>query len=74
MREYVTTLQQRNKWQLPQKSLGVGQLVIVMEENTSPGHWPKARVQAVYPGNDGRVRAATIKWRPLSYRDQSSNL
>ena len=61
MREYVTTLQQRNKWQLPQKSLGVSELVIVMNENTSHGHWPEARVQAVHPGNDRRVRAATIK-------------
>ena len=61
VRKCVTALQQRNKCHLPQKSLGIGELVIVMDENTSPGHWLKARVQAVYPGNDEHVRAATIK-------------
>ena len=58
------SLQQRNKWLAPQKLLGVGALVIIVDENTHSGNWPKDRVQAVYPGNDGHVRADTIKTAP----------
>ena len=34
--------EQRNKWQETQKSLEVGDLVIVMIEVSSPGQWPVA--------------------------------
>ena len=36
IREYLVTLQQRNKSQEPQKPLEVGDLVIVMDEVSSP--------------------------------------
>ena len=60
-REYITTLQQRNKWMTPQKSLAIGDVVLVQDETTSPGKWPLALVESIHPGTDGLVRAVTVR-------------
>lgn len=46
-RDYIGTLQNRYKWNQKEKSLQVGDLV-VMKENMPPGTWPIARVIKVY--------------------------
>ena len=59
--EYLTTLQARNKWRSDQPDAYVGQVVIVREENTPPSSWKIARVTAVHPGKDGKVRVVTLQ-------------
>ncbi|XP_031639984.1 uncharacterized protein LOC116351968 [Contarinia nasturtii] len=50
--DYISKLQTRSKWKNPQKNLMVGDMVLMMEENTPPLHWPLGRVSKIYPGND----------------------
>jgi len=60
-KDYLNQLQQRNKWQKRGVSVQPGDLVLLREDNTPPLHWPTGRVQDVHPGDDGVVRAATVR-------------
>ena len=60
-REYLTSLQERQKWFYPQKSLEVGDLVVIKDETCPPGKWPLARITAVHPGTDNLVRAVSLR-------------
>ena len=60
-RDYLQSLNQRNKWTKVEPNISVGSLVIIMSENISPSHWPIGRVIDVHPGSDGLIRVSTIK-------------
>jgi len=60
-REYLHQLQQKNKWQTTDASIGTGQMVILMEGNLPPLSWNMGRIQEVHPGDDGVVRVATVR-------------
>jgi hypothetical protein len=58
----MTTLQERSKWQLQQRNLKVGDLVVlVVDDDKVRGHWPMGLVTQVFPGDDGCVRVVEIK-------------
>lgn len=61
--EYLTRLQHRPKWMDGEhpRQLEVGDMVLVKDENSPPAKWNLARVLAVHPGADSKVRVATIK-------------
>ncbi|KAH8266552.1 hypothetical protein KR026_001485, partial [Drosophila bipectinata] len=59
--EYLTTLQQRPKWETPQPNVELGTVVLIKDSNTPPASWPLAKVIATYPGADGMVRAVKLK-------------
>ena len=59
--EYLTTLQQRWKWQQKGESVAVGDLVVIHEENIPSTQWKLARVSELHPGPDGNVRIVTLK-------------
>ena len=59
--EYITSLQQRQKWQTPTANAEPGHVVLVKEDNTPPGKWTIGRIMQIHPGSDGKVRVATIK-------------
>ena len=59
--EYLSELQQRNKWKVPQENINPGQLVVIKEDNLPPGKWKLAVVTRVHPGKDGHVRVATVR-------------
>ncbi|KAK3729294.1 hypothetical protein QZH41_002213 [Actinostola sp. cb2023] len=61
LREYLPTLQERQKWTVPRRNLAPNDLVIVADDNTPRGHWLLGRVTQVCPGNDGYVRSADVK-------------
>ncbi|XP_046387356.1 uncharacterized protein LOC124156925 [Ischnura elegans] len=71
-REYLQSLQQRQKWTHRTSQINIGDLVILRCENTPPAQWPLARIIHVYPGDDGLVRVVKVKFnnsvmiRPLS--------
>ena len=67
-REYLAQLQARNKWQHPSPNLKEGDIVILRTEKTFSCHWPLARVTAVFPGQDGLVRVATVKTATGTYK------
>ncbi|XP_043215496.1 uncharacterized protein LOC122378464 [Amphibalanus amphitrite] len=62
-REYVPCLTQRRKWQQERRSLQIGDLVLLIEDNVPRGLWPLARVTHVFPGADGRVRSLELRCR-----------
>lgn len=58
--EYLARLQQRPKWKQQHDNLEVGQLVLLMEDNTPPTEWNLGRIIKVFPGADKKVRCAEI--------------
>ena len=60
-KENLTSLQMRNKWLRPQRSLEIGDLVAVIKETTPPCQWPLGLMTDTHPGPDGLVRAVTIR-------------
>jgi Family of unknown function (DUF5641) len=63
MREFLPSLTERKKWLHGQKNLNVGDIVIVIEPDTTRGKWPIVRVVEVYTGPDGVVRSAIVRIR-----------
>jgi len=61
LRDYLHTLQHRPKWTKPQKSLEIGSLVILHEENVPPLQWKLGRVIHLFPGKDGVPRVAEVR-------------
>ena len=59
--EYLSGLQQRNKWQEPQENAYKGQLVIIKEDNQPPQRWKTGVVAAVYPCDDDNIRVVTVR-------------
>ena len=63
-REYLPSLQQRQRWNKPQRNLAVNDIVLLLDENTPRSIWPLGRVIEVYSNRgDGLVRSAKVKTR-----------
>ena len=60
-REYLPTLQSRQKWRHDERNLKVGDVVLMMDADSPRGSWPLARVEEVKVSQDGRVRKAIVK-------------
>ena len=61
IREYLPALQLKQKWLRPRPNLAVGDLVLVVDETSPRGHWPKAVVQEVFPDKHGIVRQVLVR-------------
>ena len=59
-REFLQSLQSRDKWVHPKRNLSVGDIVISKEDEGSRNQWPLARVVEVYVSEDGCVRKVKI--------------
>lgn len=59
-REYVQQLQSSQKWNSTRPNLAVGDVVLMKDASAFQTHWGLARVVAVYPGEDGLVRAVDV--------------
>ncbi|XP_026829094.1 uncharacterized protein LOC113562802 [Ooceraea biroi] len=59
--DYVTTLQQRQKWRKSTPSLKPGQMVLLRNPLLPPCKWELGRVIRCHPGEDGLVRVVTVK-------------
>ena len=60
IKEYLPTLQERKKWNVPKENLKVDDLVLLADEHYPRGQWPLARVVEVFKGEDGYVRSAKV--------------
>ncbi|XP_068234252.1 uncharacterized protein [Palaemon carinicauda] len=60
-KEYLRTLQTRQKWNEPRRNLIVGDVVLVKSDIEPRNHWPMGRVIEVYPDDKGTIRSAKIK-------------
>ncbi|UYV85100.1 hypothetical protein LAZ67_X004563 [Cordylochernes scorpioides] len=71
-REYINSLQQRNKWRLSQDNLKPNQLVLIKEDNLPPLQWRLARILEVYPGSDQKTLCDLIPCeKNLLFKDKS---
>ena len=46
----------------------VGDVVLVSEPNQPRGIWPLGRVVSTHPGQDGRVRAVTVRTPSVEFK------
>ena len=67
-REYLPTLQERQKWLQPKPNFKVGDLVLLAEKNLSRGQWPKGLVEQTYPDSEGMVRQVVVRTADGVYR------
>ena len=59
--KYLTMLQKRHKWLLPEPNIEPNTLVLVKDENVPRGVWPKGVVVSVSPGRDQVCRRAVVR-------------
>jgi hypothetical protein len=59
--KYITSLQKRHKWNKEQNNLAVGDMVLILDDQTPPLLWRIGRVKDVHPGSDGLVRVTTVE-------------
>ena len=60
-KEYLPTLQTRQKWHDIKRNLSKDDIVLVVDETIPRGCWPIARVIETKPGKDGLVRSVRVK-------------
>lgn len=60
-KDYLLSLQQRNKWQQRCKNLREGELVFVCNDLLPPTKWELARVLRVHPDKTGLVRVVEVR-------------
>jgi len=78
-REFLQTLQVRNKWQKVQSNFAVDDVVLLYDDSAPRGKWPLGRIVEVYPDKQGRIRQVLVRTttqtlrRPISKLCQSTN-
>ena len=60
-RDYLATLQSRQKWQESARNVAKGDIVLLKDKTLCRGEWPLARVTETVPSEDGKVRKVTVK-------------
>ncbi|XP_078619541.1 uncharacterized protein LOC144886687 [Branchiostoma floridae x Branchiostoma japonicum] len=60
-REYLTALQERQKWGKVRRNFAVGDIVIMKEDQTPRGTWPLGKIVQVMPDRHGLVRRVQVK-------------
>ena len=61
-REYLQSLQPRQKWLESKPNLAEGDVVLLREKENPRCNWPLARVIKTYNSDDGKVRKAEVKF------------
>ncbi|XP_043212074.1 uncharacterized protein LOC122376326 [Amphibalanus amphitrite] len=60
-KEYVSSLQVRQKWIQPQRNLRENDMVLLVDADSSRNEWKMGRVINVYPDAKGNVRVAEVR-------------
>ena len=61
MKEYLPTLQVKQKWFRPRRNFAIGDIVLVMDQTMPTNCWPLGKVIEVNSGRDGLVRSVKVK-------------
>lgn len=59
-KEFLLSLQQRQKWTRTRRNLCIDDVVMLKDENLPRSVWQLARVSALYPSSDGQVRKVQV--------------
>ena len=68
IKEYLPSLTQRKKWKEKRQNLKEGDAVLVAEPNQPRGVWPLGRIVSTHLGQDGLVRAVTVRNQHGEYK------
>ena len=60
-KEYLQSLQTRNKWINPKRNFCVGDVVLLKDSGVKRQQWPMGKVVKVFPSADGLVRSVELK-------------
>ena len=60
-RQYLPELQRRQKWLSKCRNVKVGDLVLIINENTPRGVWPIALVKETFSSDDDLIRSVKVK-------------
>uniref|UniRef100_V5GH76 Integrase catalytic domain-containing protein n=1 Tax=Anoplophora glabripennis TaxID=217634 RepID=V5GH76_ANOGL len=66
--EYLTSLQNRQKWNTPACPVTRGTPVLIQQENVPPLQWPLGIIEEVFPGKDGIIRVALVRTKNTTYK------
>ena len=62
VREYLPSLQERQKWHKKQRNFAKDDIVLVLDDNKPRSSWPLGRIMEVHTNrNDGLVRSVKLK-------------
>lgn len=67
IRDYLPSLQDRQKWRRDGKELMVGQVVLIVDPQLPRALWPVGTVTETLAGPDGKIRTARVKVQEKSY-------
>ena len=60
-KEYLLTLQTRQKWQKPRRNMCINDIVIIKDDDDLPRNkWRLARLVKTYPSVDGYIRSVKL--------------
>ncbi len=59
--EYVTVLQERQKWSKARTNLKDGDIVVVVDHTSPRSSWPLARIVETKPDSNGMVRSVKLQ-------------
>lgn len=60
-KDYLSSLNERTKWRKVLPNLKVGDVVLLLNPNAPPLHWPLGKVTKVVCGKDGHVRVVEVQ-------------
>ncbi|XP_058456570.1 uncharacterized protein LOC131433967 [Malaya genurostris] len=73
-KEYLTELNNQRKSTTSPVDIGVGQIVLLLDENKPSNLWPLAKVEKISPGDDDVVRVVTIRTKSGVYTRPASKV
>ena len=66
LKEYIPSLQERQKWYRPHRNAEVGDLVLLVDECLPRGQWRMGRIVKLFPSRDGLIRTVEVKTGALT--------
>ena len=60
-REYLPTLQRRQRWVAKSRNVEQGDVVLLIDEDVPRGHWRMGKVTQTFPSSDGLVRKVSLR-------------
>ena len=74
LKEYIPTLQRRQKWLLPKKNLAVKDLVLLVDKDKPRGRWPLGVVEEVFSDEKGIVQRVMVRTANGNFRRDARQL
>ncbi|XP_027140530.1 uncharacterized protein LOC109138253 [Larimichthys crocea] len=72
-KEYLLSLQPRQKWQKTRRNLKVNDIVLLKDEQAPRNEWKLARIAEVYPESDDRVRKVRLLVSDTTFNDKGKH-